>query len=305
MNSKFGMNPNRIPLLEHGYIQCIDTWGSDEMIIESARMSTNRGFEGWGRKVTGDLCRPNGEPIGRDILPSYLVEAWQNQGKPDTLNFYINIKEEPGDEKLLAYLWNNKHTTPFEVAGATFEICAPIMVYREWHRHRTQSYNEQSARYEPLLKLDYMPSIPRLMLAQGKQGGKMKDTPDLTEENAAKWLAMLDDVYKYAQHTYDVGLAMGVPKELARLPVTVGRFTRMRASANLLNWFRFLGLRKPSTAQWEIRQYAIHLEYLLGSRFPRSVEVFNTPNPIEEKEDEITRLNERIRKRIGFAHEGR
>src|SRR6185295_451000 len=95
-------------VLDRGYVRLVDVWGSDRTIIEAARMSTGKGFLGWG-----------------------------DEGKP-------------GDEKLLRFLWENKHATPFEMAGATFEIEAPIFVFREWHRHRTQSYNEMSARYTPL-----------------------------------------------------------------------------------------------------------------------------------------------------------
>ena len=53
------------------------------------------------------------------------------------------------DAKLLRYLHQNKHSTPFEFAGMVIEVRAPIFVFREWHRHRTQSYNEMSARYAP------------------------------------------------------------------------------------------------------------------------------------------------------------
>ena len=40
-------------VLDHGYIEIIETWGSDERIIEAARMSTNKGFQGWD-KTPGD-----------------------------------------------------------------------------------------------------------------------------------------------------------------------------------------------------------------------------------------------------------
>src|SRR3990167_4369121 len=35
-------------ILDHGFVSLIETWGSDEDIIESARMSTSKGFQGWG-----------------------------------------------------------------------------------------------------------------------------------------------------------------------------------------------------------------------------------------------------------------
>lgn len=85
-----------IPLLDQGYLQLVESWGSDEAIVCAARMSTGKGFLGWGDA------------------------------------------EKPGDEKLLRYLWEHKHATPFEMAGLVIEVKAPIMVFREWHRHRTQ-----------------------------------------------------------------------------------------------------------------------------------------------------------------------
>ena len=50
------------------------------------------------------------------------------------------------DAKLLNYLLKNKHTSPFESCVFTFDVKAPIFVFRQWHRHRTWSFNEISAR---------------------------------------------------------------------------------------------------------------------------------------------------------------
>src|SRR5213595_1562338 len=67
------------------------------------------------------------------------------------------------DEKLLSYLYKNQHATPFEMAGLVIEVKAPIFVFREWHRHRTQSYNEMSARYVPLPDENYKPTVERIV----------------------------------------------------------------------------------------------------------------------------------------------
>jgi len=61
------------------------------------------------------------------------------------------------DAKLIEYLIKNKHTTPLESVNMTFEIKAPIFVFRQWHRHRTWSYNEISARYAELPEEFYTP----------------------------------------------------------------------------------------------------------------------------------------------------
>lgn len=255
-------------VLDHGYVRLIETWGSDERVIESARMSTQKGFLGWGpfpckhcgRTVefcseiglAGDQC-----PDGRD-------------------------HDFKGDEKLLAYLWKNNHATPFEMAGAIFEVQAPIFVFREWHRHRTQSYNEMSARYAPLPDLSYAPTVERVMLGGGhltKQAASADGAGALDEDHAATWLRDLAHVYDLAQRIYESGLARGIPKELARLVLPVGRYSRMRASANLRNWLGFLALRDHPAAQWEIRQYAEVVRSMLAETFPRTLALYAEGRP--------------------------
>lgn len=271
----------KMDVLDHGYVKLIRVWGSDQEVIESARMSTGKSFLGWGPRPVGEICQPNGVGIGRrEPLPGYLAEVWENKGRPDYIdstNPYRAIKMEGGDEKLLRRLYEKRHTTPFEMCGATFEVQAPIMVFREWHRHRTQSYSEMSARYAPLPNTNYVPTLER-MLSFGdptnKQAAKADGAPDLTEEAALDWLDALHQAYHVCETVYQKGLAVGVPKELARLPVPVGRFSRMRASANLLNWLKFLRLRLPEDAQWEIRSYAAPVTELLSTNFPRTLALF-------------------------------
>lgn len=46
-------------------------------------------------------------------------------------------EDEDKDEKLIHYLMKNHHTSPSESVTFTFEVKAPIFVFRQWHRHRT------------------------------------------------------------------------------------------------------------------------------------------------------------------------
>lgn len=224
-------------ILDHGYISLVETWGSDERIVEAARMSTAKGFLGWGPKEDGSA----------------------------------------GDEKLLAYLWINKHHTPFEMAGMTVEVQAPIMVFREWHRHRTQSYNEMSARYTPLPDVNYVPTVERLLLNSktNRQAGVIKGADELTPERAEAFRAALVSMWRLQQEVYEQALQAGVPKELARVHLGVGRYSRMRASANLRNWLAFLTLRMDKHAMLEIREYANAVGELIAAAFPRTWSLFS------------------------------
>jgi len=234
-------------ILDHGYVTLVETWGSDEQVIASARMSTSKGFLGWG-----ETCAECGWSKGED----HDVGCSQPE------------RYKPGE---------NRHSTPFEFGGLTIEIQAPIFVFREWHRHRTQSYSELSARYTPMPDFDYVPQIGRLLLnaANGnKQAGTVAGADELNADTARAWRAKLEALYAQAQRVYTEGLAIGVPKELARCAVPVARYSRMRASANLRNWLQFLELRLPSNAQWEIRQYANAVSGLVQEAFPRTHALF-------------------------------
>lgn len=245
------------PVLDHGYLGLVEYWGSDERIVEAARMSTSKGFQGWGPKPC-PRCEDR-EVIG----PESPCPACKGSGKV------------PGDERLLAYLWKNGHTSPFEQAGFTVEVKAPIFVFREWHRHRTQSYNEMSGRYVALPDENYFPTVERCLL----DGGMNKQAQSLPGAvlggvHAEGWLQELRKLYDRIEDHYQLGLALGLPKELARLPVPVARYSKMRSSANLWNWLRFLKLRCASNAQWEIRQYADAVALLVEQLYPRTWELF-------------------------------
>jgi len=252
------------PILDHGYVGVVESWGSDEIIIESARMSVGRGFISWEPYKRCKKCEV--------IIKHEIPEGYDG---PTRCN-HEWVFMTKGDAGLLRTLYNNRHTTPFEMCGATFEIQAPIMVFREWHRHRTQSYSEMSARYAPLPDMNYIPTVDRLTSSStgNKQASKADWGTELTEGNAELWLAHLETAYRFCESTYQSGLEVGVPKELARLILPVGRYSRMRASANLLNWIRFLTLRLPNNAQWEIRQYAGQVCEELSMRFPKTMALF-------------------------------
>lgn len=265
-----------ISVLDHGYVSIVESWGSDERIIEAARMSTQKGFEGWGPRCK--QCRSTRFAISDGRNAVACRDAELNSGAPAVCVACGAKDREAGDERLLAYLYRNNHSTPFEMAGLVIEVQAPIFVFREWHRHRTQSYNEMSARYAPLPDINYLPSIERVMAnasTSNKQAGTIANAGQLSEEDGDVFRNNLRAVYNVAEQTYQEALQRGVPKELARCVLPVARYSRMRASANLRNWLAFLTLRMAPQAQWEIREYASAVHELLTPHFPRTLALFN------------------------------
>lgn len=255
-------------LLDYGYLKLIEHWGSDESIISAARMSTSKSFQGWGPFEEDDLiCNGTGYIQTNPNLTPINCPNCRGTGK------------KPGDEKLLRFMWEHDHGTPFEMAGFTIEAKAPIMVFREWHRHRVPfGYNEMSARYVPLPNENYAPKIARIIEGATK-AGKNKQAQSVgghvaTEQNAIEGLEVLDAAYQISQKAYERLLKLGWPKELARLPVPVGRYSVMRATSNLRGWLGFMKLRCAPDAQYEIRVYANEVANVVQSLFPRTHELW-------------------------------
>lgn len=166
-------------------------------------------------------------------------------------------EDEGSDTRLINYLLNNGHNTPFESVVFTFEVLAPIFVFRQWHRHRTQSYNELSARYRELPAMYYVPDPSAIgMQASGnKQCRVIDETSAPTEAQINAHVAIADHSAS-AFATYHELLAAGVPRELARSVLPVNTYSHMFATMNLHNMFGFLRERLHDHAQYEIRVYA-------------------------------------------------
>ena len=108
-----------------------------------------------------------------------------------------------------------------------------------------------------------------------KQAGTVPGATALTVEDAEQFQSELRAVYERDESIYQWALKAGVPKELARIHLPVGRYSKMRASANLRNWLGFLSLRLPENAQYEIRVFAEAVANLIREAFPRTAALFD------------------------------
>lgn len=166
--------------------------------------------------------------------------------------------DEGSDARLINYLYKNHHNTPFEAVTLTFDVKAPIFVLRQWHRHRTQSYNELSARYRPLPAEFYVPAAEQIT-TQSTDNKQMRT--DEVHPLAEGLRDAMRSQNQKAFELYENMLAQGCPRELARSVLPVATYSHMFATMNLHNLFGFLRERLHPHAQYEIRVYA---EAMLG-----------------------------------------
>lgn len=175
------------------------------------------------------------------------------------------------DTRLINYLLKNGHNTPFESVTATFDVKAPIFVFRQWHRHRTQSFNELSARYRELPEEFYLPELDQITTQSTDNKQMRTDEQNIHGENIQ---AIINGHNSDAFSAYRHLLGQGCPRELARSVLPVGTYSHMFATANLFNWMRFLKERLHPHAQYEIRVYARAIAEMLKNVAPVAMNAF-------------------------------
>ena len=171
------------------------------------------------------------------------------------------------DQKLIDFLMEHEHTSPFEHNQLSFRIKAPIFVARQWMRHRMNSYNEISYRYVEAKTEFYIPSAFRHQDTVNKQGSIGSFMNDHT---IALYKKSLEDSYI----SYKTLLDLGVCREQARTLLPVATYTEFIFTCNMHSLMHFMRLRLSSGAQWEIRMYAKALLTLSVAHFPITLQAW-------------------------------
>ncbi len=203
-----------------------------------------------------------------------LLDVMGDDSSPDSdarISTGVAARSDAQQTTLVRFLLRHKHTTPFEGSVMKFEVRAPIMVIREWFRHRTFSYNEESGRYKQLDPLYYTPDAERVSYqAKSNHQGSGEPHPDAVEF-VTQWR---EEQQEFEEEYNALIQTHNVARELARLNMPVSHYSTFVVTGNLLNWFRFLQLRMEATAQYEIRVYANAIFDLAKQYFPTSFEAF-------------------------------
>ena len=177
-----------------------------------------------------------------------------------------STKKVNEDRGLIDHLMRHRHTSPFEMGVLKFEVKLPIFVERQWVRHRTCSMNEMSGRYSEMPEEFYIPDLDviRKQSKTNKQGGN----ESAEHTNAVYYRDNLIDKGEEVFEDYREAIVGDVARELARVPLPLGTYTKKVWMMNLHNLLHFLSLRTHEHAQWEIRQYANEIEKFVEAAFP-------------------------------------
>ena len=214
-------------------VELIDSMGSDLSVVDAARASFDKKSE------------------------------WEHIKDADgTVKNVLSNK----DARLLKYLAENNHWTPFSHAQVTLRITMPIYVARQLAKHQVGgTVNEVSRRYVKYTPVIDMPTQWRKAAENVKQGSSdelIKIDPSMQIQ--------LDKWKETTELLYEDLLLMGVCPEQARAILPVCSETTWVWTGSLYFFARVCKLRLDPHAQKETRDVAERISVIMNELFPES-----------------------------------
>lgn len=165
--------------------------------------------------------------------------------------------------KLLKYLIDNKHWSPFEMVNICMEIETTRDIARQILRHRSFSFQELSQRYTAVHDYDF--SEVRLQDSKNRQNS----IPVQDRELSKMWHESQIQVIKTAIANYEAALQNGIAKEVARKILPEGMMmSRMYMNGTLRSWLHYIDIRCDAATQKEHREIATQCRTVVQSLFP-------------------------------------
>lgn len=191
-------------------------------------------------------------------------------------------KIDDKDIKLIRYLIDHNHTSPFEHCSITFRFVVPLFIRSQHHRHRTWSYNEISRRYTSVDMQFYEPESFRTQHKSNRQASNDDlINPDMNEFTNRPLpvppYCASEAVKNHNTRSLDLYSQLidkGVCREQARGVLPQNLYTQYYGTVDVHNLLKFIDLRSHEGAQWEIQQVAKACLTIAEKYFPVTVEAW-------------------------------
>jgi len=175
----------------------------------------------------------------------------------------INNETAP---KLLKFLIDHKHWSPFEMISIGIEIETSRAIAQQMLRHRSFSFQEFSQRYAEVTDME------PVQLRYQAEKNRQSSTNEVTDEELNKVLNAALDISREA---YDILLKKGVAKECARMVLPLTTQTTIIMHGTLRSWIHFFEQRCSPHAQKEIQQIAYEAREQIAKECPWTASALN------------------------------
>ena len=162
-----------------------------------------------------------------------------------------NQHNKETSSKLLKYLKDNAHWSPYEMVHIVMEIETTRDIARQILRHRSFAFQEFSQRYADVTLLDdtFVTRECRTQDTTNRQNSNVTDNSILKD----LWSVMQKEVLQVCKDNYECALSSGIAKEQARALLPEGLTkSRLYMAGSLRSWVHYCGVRtKESGTQKE------------------------------------------------------
>ena len=195
-------------------------------------------------------------PIGAEAFIAYCARVSNPQNQSNTLTA----------PKLLKYLIDHKHWSPFEMVSITMDIVTTRDIAHQIVRHRSFSFQEFSQRYaDPTKDMGFVTREARLQDTKNRQNS-IETYNDVMNRN---WEMKQMHIQHNAEQVYRWAIENGIAKEQARVILPEGLTkTRLYMSGTLRSWIHYIDVRAEEGTQKEHREIAIAARKEILMHFP-------------------------------------
>lgn len=242
--------------------------GDDLRIVNAARVSFD--------KESSFLCA--GDPFELDINTenpkhveyiTYLLDKKPEFG--DLIGGPDGVKLNYKDYRLLKYLAEHNHWTPFSHPQITLKEDVPIFVARQRFKHMVGfSYNEVSRRYVNDTPEFFMPSVWRSKPEGSIKQGSGDPHPTWNRGVGTGYIDRIVEMYDSILDLYETMIEDGVAPEQARMILPQSMITSYYVTGSLAAFARAYKQRADSHAQSEIQDLAKQWDAIIRPLFPAS-----------------------------------
>lgn len=168
-------------------------------------------------------------------------------------------------DRLIRYLIDHKHWSPFEMVDVTLEINTTRDIGRQILRHVSMRFQEFSQRYADPTVMEFQIREARLQDPKNRQNSFETDDIKLQDE----WTKRQIDIITKAQEHYRWALENGIAKEQARALLPEGlTMSRMYVKGSIRSWIHYIDLRSEEGTQKEHREIARFCAKAISEVFP-------------------------------------
>ena len=165
--------------------------------------------------------------------------------------------------RLIKYLIDHKHWSPFEMVNMCVEIETTRSVAAQILRHRSFSFQEFSQRYAKVAAVSVMPELRRQ--DHTNRQSSINDIPTKTKDVMDE---MISRLFCQAENVYNELIEAGVAKECARDVLPLATPTKLYMNGTIRSWIHYCQLRCANGTQKEHQNIARGVWKLLEEHLP-------------------------------------